>query len=328
MKRVKHAVIAAAAIVGFILADVSPCAAEPVKFKAVAFLPVNNANVAGFNIFVEKVNEKFKDDLQIELIGGPEVTPPFQLHEAVKSDVIDMALTSCGYYPSLLWEAQTAMFTNKNYKEIAQTSYFELMSSRHEDIGLIWLGAGTLDMTFYLYTNPEIKSSKNLAGKKIRVFPPFIPLIKALGAVPINLPMGDIYTAMERGAVDGFVMTHLGFVADFSWHEVTKYVIDYPLYQATAVILANPKKWNEIPAGVRSEIISFKKQTIDPAVSDYYIQLSDRDWQLMIEKGVRPVKFSQAEGEAFLKMAYDSAWDHVISKSPELGPTLKEMLVK
>ncbi|NIS71890.1 MAG: hypothetical protein GTO12_24055 [Proteobacteria bacterium] len=328
MKRVKHAVIAAAAIVGFILADVSPCAAEPVKFKAVAFLPVNNANVAGFNIFVEKVNEKFKDDLQIELIGGPEVTPPFQLHEAVKSDVIDMALTSCGYYPSLLWEAQTAMFTNKNYKEIAQTSYFELMSSRHEDIGLIWLGAGTLDMTFYLYTNPEIKSSKDLAGKKIRVFPPFIPLIKALGAVPINLPMGDIYTAMERGAVDGFVMTHLGFVADFSWHEVTKYVIDYPLYQATAVILANPKKWNEIPAGVRSEIISFKKQTIDPAVSDYYIQLSDRDWQLMIEKGVRPVKFSQAEGEAFLKMAYDSAWDHVISKSPELGPTLKEMLVK
>jgi len=62
-------------------------ASKPVIFKAVAFLPVNNANVAGFNIFIQKMNEKFKDSLQIELIGGPEVTPPFQLHEAVKSGV-------------------------------------------------------------------------------------------------------------------------------------------------------------------------------------------------------------------------------------------------
>jgi len=47
-----------------------------------------------------------------------------------------------------------------------------------------------------------------------------------------------------------------------------------------------------------------------------------------MDNGVKPTKFSQADGEAFLKMAYDSAWDRVISKSPELGPELKDMLVK
>ena len=69
----------------------APALAKPLKFKAVAFLPVNNANVAGFKIFIEKINNKFKDQIEIELIGGPEVTPPFQLHEAVKKGVIDMA---------------------------------------------------------------------------------------------------------------------------------------------------------------------------------------------------------------------------------------------
>jgi len=302
--------------------------ANPVKFKAVAFLPVNNENVSGFNIFVKKVNEKFKDNIEIELMGGPDITPPFQLHEAVKNGVIDMALTSCGYYPSLLWEAQSAMFTNKDYKEIAKTDYFDTMSKLHAGVGLIWLGPGTLDMTFHLYSNQKVEKPADFAGKKIRVFPPFIPLIKALGAAPINLPMGDIYTAMERGAVDGFVMTHLGFVKDFSWHEVTKYVVDYPLYQATAVILANPNKWNEIPANVQKEIISFKQSTVDPAVSDYYIRLSQKDWQLMMDKGVEPIKFSKSEGDAFLKMAYDAAWNQVNSKSPELGPKLEQMLVK
>jgi len=328
MKNPRYAVIAGIIVVCLALLYAPLCAAKPVKLKAVAFLPVNNANVAGFNIFIEKVNEKFKDNVQIELIGGPEVTPPFQLHEAVKSGAIDMCLTSCGYYPSLLWEAQSAMFTNKNYDEIAQTDYFDVMSKLHENVGLVWLGAGTLNMAFHLYTNPEVKASKDFAGMKIRVFPPFIPLVKALGAVPINLPMGDIYTAMERGAVDGFAMTYFGFVKDFSWNEVSKYVIAYPLYQGTAIILVNPKKWSEVPADVQNEIIAFKKATIDPAIHQYYAELSEQEWQLMIDKGVKPIKFPEADGEAFLKMAYDAAWDQVISKSPELGPKLKEMLVK
>jgi len=328
MKNVRYAVIAGVIVVCLALLYAPQCTAKPVKLKAVAFLPVNNANVAGFNIFVDMMNEKFKDDIQIDLIGGPEVTPPFQLHEAVKSGVIDMCLTSCGYYPSLLWEAQSAMFTNKNFKEIAKTDYFEVMSKLHEDIGLNWLGAGTLNMAFHLYTNPEVKGPKDFAGKKIRVFPPFIPLIKALGAVPINLPMGDIYTAMERGAVDGFVMTHFGFVKDFSWHEVTKHAIDYPVYQGTAIILVNPKTWSQVPESVQKKMIQFKKRKIDPAINKFYEELSDEDWQLMMDKGVKAIKFSDADGKAFLKTAYDAAWDHVNSKSPELGPELKTMLVK
>jgi TRAP-type C4-dicarboxylate transport system substrate-binding protein len=328
MRNFRYAVIAGTIVVCLGLFCAPLCTAKPVKLKAVAFLPVNNANVAGFNIFVDMVNDKFKDDIQIDLIGGPEVTPPFQLHEAVKGGVIDMCLTSCGYYPSLLWEAQSAMFTNKDYKEIAKTDYFDVMRKLHENVGLVWLGAGTLNMAFHIYTNPEVKAPKDFAGMKIRVFAPFIPLAKALGAVPINLPMGDIYTAMERGAVDGFVMTYFGFVKDFSWHEVSKYVIEYPLYQGTAIILVNPKKWSGLPADVQKEFIAFKKNTIDPAIHKYYAELSQQEWQMMIDKGVKPIRFSEADGKAFLKMAYDVAWDEVISKSPELGPKLKQMLVK
>jgi TRAP-type C4-dicarboxylate transport system substrate-binding protein len=329
MRKIIHFLIAGIFVMALI-GLVVPTAgwAKSVKFKAVAFLPVNNSNVTGFHIFAKQVNKKFKDNLEIEILGGPEITPPFQLHEAVRKGVIDMALTSCGYYPSLLWEAQSAMFTNKNYKEIAKTKYFEVMSKLHKDVGLIWLGAGTLDLNFYLYSNPVVKTSKGFKGKKIRVFPPFIPLIKSLGAVPINLPMGDIYTAMERGAVDGFVMTNTGFVSDFSWHEVTKYVYKYPLYEATAVILVNPKKWNALPADVRTAIIEFKAKEVDPAVASYYRELAEKEWKKMTDSGVQSIVFKESEGKAFLNMAYDAAWNHVISKSPELGPMLKKMLVK
>jgi TRAP-type C4-dicarboxylate transport system substrate-binding protein len=319
-------VVALALVAGF--AAPSTSSAEPVKFKAVAFLPVNNQDVAGFRIFVDKVNNKFKDYIHIEVLGGPEVTPPFQLHEAVLKGVIDMCATSCAYYPSLLWEAQSAMFTNNSWQERYAAGYDDLMSKLHQKVGLVWLGNGTYDEKFHLYTNKQVSKMADFSGQKIRVFPAFIPFIKALGAVPINLPMGDIYTAMERGAVDGFVMTHYGFVKDFSWNEVTKYVIDYDLYRGTAWILANPKKWGQLPPKVQQEIIEYKRAEVNPLIEDYYNKVSAETWQLLLDKGVKPIRFSDEEGKAFLKLAYDSAWDYIIAKSPELGPKLKKMLVK
>ncbi len=302
--------------------------AGPVKFKAVAFLPANNANVAGFNIFMEKINEQFKDDIKVELLGGPEVTPPFQLHEAVKNGVIDMCVTSCGYYPSLLWEAQSTMFTNKGHLEVAATGYYDVMRKLHQEKGLIWLGPATLSDTFHIYTNVVLKAPEDLSGKKIRVFPPFIPLMKALGGAPINLPIGDIYTAMERGSIDGYVQSPLGVVTDYSWHEVTKYALVYPLYKAIAVILVNQGTWNKLSPDVQKAIIEYKDKVINQAINDYYVTLREERWNLMMEKGMKPLTFSDEDGERFLKTAYDSAWDFIIEKSPELGPKLKEMLVK
>lgn len=330
MRRLALAVIVTLTAGGFLLSLVAPgvAIAEPEKFKAVAFLPETNDIVTGFKMFMDMVNKEFKDSIQIQLVGGPEVLPPFQLHDAVRNGAMDMCLTSCGYYPSLVWEAQSAMFSNKSYQEVAATDYFNVMAGLHDKAGLVWLGPATFEMYFYFYSNPEMKSIKDFAGKRIRIFPPFIPLTKSIGAAPVTLPMGDIYTAMERGTVDGFVQVHIGFVKDFSWQEVTKYVLDYPVYQATAVILANKAKWNKLPEDVRKGILKFKQETVDPAVAAYYKKLDSESWDALIKSGVKPIKFPEAEGDSFLKAAYDEAWKNISAKSPEIGPKLKEMLVK
>ena len=111
------------------------------------------------------------------------------------------------------------------------------------------------------------------------MFPPFIPLIKSLGAVPINLPMGDIYTAMERGAVDGFVMAHFGFVRTLAGtkspnmsmiiHSMKPPLLSWLIRKnGTRFLLMSAKR-----------LIAFKKDTVDPAISDYYLQHSDEEWQ-------------------------------------------------
>jgi len=328
MKKLLQHLLVVSVLVCLVIGFSSQSIAKPVKFKAVAFLPSNNIDVKGFNIFIDMINEKFKEHINIELLGGPEVTPPFQLHEAVRKGVIDMCQTSPAYYPSLVWEAQSFMFTNKDRQERYAAGVLDVMRKLHEDAGLVLIGYATYEEYFHIYTNKPVKRPQDLSGQKIRVFPAFIPLIKALGATPVNLPMGDIYTAMERGAVDGFVMTHMGFVKDWSWHEVTKYALDYDIYAAASVILCNPKKWDRIPLNIRKEMDEFRKQKIDIVVEKFYRNAAAERWKMLVDSGVKTVKFSPGDEKAFLKLAYDSAWDYVIAKSPDLGPKLEKMLVK
>ena len=183
-----------------------------------------------------------------------------------------MCQTSCGYYPSLVWEAQAARYTNVQWKEREKAGFDDLMAQLHERAGLVWPGMAVFGHSFHLFANKEIKKVADFKGLKIRTFPPFMPFVKALGAAPINLPMSDIYTGMERGAIDGFAMTHYGFVKDFSWHEVTKYVLDYDLYQGGSLILANPKKWGQIPSNVRTQMAEYKKAEINSKIEDLYLK--------------------------------------------------------
>ncbi|CAG23377.1 TRAP transporter substrate-binding protein [Photobacterium profundum] len=77
-----------------------------------------------------------------------------------------------------------------------------LESSRDKGfIGLAFLDAGSRSF----YTNKLIKTPNDLKGMKIRVqnSPLSIDIVKALGATPVPLPYGELYSALQQGVVDG-----------------------------------------------------------------------------------------------------------------------------
>ncbi len=58
-------------------------------------------------------------------------------------------------------------------------------------------------MSYSLYTKKPITSIDDLKGKRFRTSPVYVPFIKALGAEAVIMPAGEIYTAIERGVIDG-----------------------------------------------------------------------------------------------------------------------------
>ncbi|MFM1885688.1 MAG: hypothetical protein RL026_845 [Pseudomonadota bacterium] len=48
-------------------------------------------------------------------------------------------------------------------------------------------------------------SLDDLRGKRIRVPTELLPVLRALGADPVNMPMGEVYSALAKGVIDGVV---------------------------------------------------------------------------------------------------------------------------
>ena len=79
----------------------------------------------------------------------------------------------------------------------------KILASSREDgfVGLAFLDAGARSF----YTDKAIKTPADLKGMKIRVqnSPLAIDIIKSLGATPVPLPYGELYSALQQGVVDG-----------------------------------------------------------------------------------------------------------------------------
>ena len=57
---------------------------------------------------------------------------------------------------------------------------------------------------------------------RVRGNPLYRPLIEKLGGSMVNLQVGEVYSSLQKGTIDGAVGPITGSL-DYKWHEVGKY---------------------------------------------------------------------------------------------------------
>jgi TRAP-type C4-dicarboxylate transport system substrate-binding protein len=164
---------------------------------------------------------------------------------------------------------------------------------------------------YYLITrNKPVRTIEDLRGMKIRMFGE-LPCdeMKALGGVPVLIPMPDTYLALQKGVVDGM---GAGWepIYGFRLYEVAKYYTDAPFTAVYFSVTMNNTKWNSLPAKIQKEIMSVsglkgakfwgkhfwdieKAATIAKAKEDghpiHLIKLSKKERQRWLEVGGKPI---------------------------------------
>lgn len=322
----KSAFIASAFIAASLVA--TPALADVVKIDAVTLAPKPVYINKPFKMFVDEVNTKFAGEVEINWRGGPEVMPPFKQAEGVRNGSVDMTYTSPSYYQGLVPTSGTMNLSYKTYAEIAATNYHERMTELHAEKDLIFLGEiPATQLNFVIYMAKEVSGLEDLKGKRIRVFPTLLPIVKALGAEPIVMGMGDIFTAMERGTIDGYMQGPLAQAQQFEG--LVKTVIFPGVYRAGFPVLINKKTWGKMSTDLQQRLTTFLRDDFAPRM-DYIWgdDITDNIAQ-MKAAGFNILELPADEAARYEQMAMDAAWAVTAANAgDEIAAELRGMLDK
>src|SRR5438034_1156697 len=84
-----------------------------------------------FERFVEKVNADGKGLIKINYIGGPRAVPPFEVGNAVRTRVIDMANVTGAFYTNLMPEADGLKLNGKPMSEQRKNGTWDYINQLH-----------------------------------------------------------------------------------------------------------------------------------------------------------------------------------------------------
>lgn len=319
-------------LASFCASGFSPVTAQAADMKPVelkiwsAWIPDTFSTDPFMHMFNDMVNEKGKAvNLSIKFIGGPEVFKAFDGIEALRKGLVDVAYTASVYHAGTVPEARALILSQLTPMEERETGAYDLMDKFHrEKAGIHYLCRLGLQPYFNFYMNKEL-DKVDFSGLKLRSTPAYDHIIKHLGGAIIRTQMSEVYTALERGTIDGYGFPTLG-IADHKLEEVTKYVWGPAFYSSPTSLYINLAKWDSLAEEQRAVLTEAAKE-LEIKSTEMFADYVKKDRELLAKTGVKLYKLSPEDEQALLDITNKTGWDMLLEKAPDAAP-LKPLMSK
>lgn len=299
--------------------------AKPIVLKAVGFLPKDNISVRGLLLFRDKVNERAKGAIKINIVGGPEAIPAFDQSSALKQGVVDVGYIPDAYFMKFVPETFALSLTRYNASQERERGLVKFLQGLYSKANIHYLGRGGGTIGFYICTLKRIDTVAGLRGLKLPASPIAIPAFKSLGMSMVDIEDAEIWTALDRGVIDGTI-DPTTLVATFRWYDRLKYLIDHKFYNLHTSINMNLDSWNKLPKEMQ-DLLTDVMMEVEKEVTIFFDREEKAAYKKIIDAGVKPIKFSPADEKKFYNTVYGAFWGATKGRvSPESFTKLQQLL--
>ena len=107
----------------------------------------------------------------------------------------------------------------------------------------------------YIFAKPQVDSLDALQGKKLRSHSTVLSdLISGMGGDPQFIAFADVYTALERGVIDGAISCG-SCGHGLRWYEVADYLVGPIISVGHSWFTINQSRWDEMPPDLQNIIL-------------------------------------------------------------------------
>ena len=311
-----------AAVAAAVLAVPLAASAQEVTLKVVSAFPESSLYVKRLESWIERVNQEGKGTLRLNFIGGPKAIPTFEVGNAVRTGVVDMAMSTGAFYTNVFPESDALKLTQMPIAEQRKTGAYDYINRLWNQKGNMYYLARIVEhQSFHVYLNKKI-DKPDLTGLKIRVTPVYRDFFTALGATVMQTAPGEVYTALERGVVDGYGWP-VGGIFDLNWHERTKFRVDPGFYDAEVSLIVNLDAWNKLSPTQRDFLT--RQGLAFEGLNDFWKTYAQEEIKRQAQAGIQVIRFEGAQAKQYLDRAYEAGWAGILKVSPEHGAKMRDL---
>lgn len=247
----KNRFLVAAMICVAVLSVSSLCSAKTILKLGTSTQPTHIYNQAA-EYFGKLVGERSGGEIEVQVFPAAQLGSERDMVEGLQLGSLEMTLTSTG--PMGNFVPQVKLFNLPFLFKDRESCYRVLdgeignqIADRFTTVGIRSLG--WFENGFRNITNSKraINSPKDMDGLKIRVMEDdvFILTMKALGASPLPMAFGELYTALEQKTVDA-QENPLAVIHSSRFFEVQKYLAMTGHFYSPAVLLISEITWKTL----------------------------------------------------------------------------------
>jgi TRAP-type transport system periplasmic protein len=143
-----------------------------------------------------------------------------------------------------------------------------------------------------------VRSLDDLKGMRIRVPTELLNVMRDLGADPVNMPMGEVYSALAKGVIDGLVAPTDTFRA-LHLSEVSGYYTRMRVWRGAYPARAmGARRWNSLTDSQRA-VLEAGIPVWEQALAEENRRALAEGWKLAQQTGVKESELSAVEQQRF-----------------------------
>jgi TRAP-type transport system periplasmic protein len=245
-----------------------PASAQTILKCGTATQPSHIYNQA-VEYFAKLVADRSKGDIEIQLFPASQLGSERDMIEGLQLGSLEMTLTSTGPLGNFI--PQVKLFNLPFLFKDRESCYRVLDGPIGTDIAALFTAIGIRSLGWYENGFRNITNSKrpietpvDMHGLKIRVMEDdvFIQTMKDLGASPLPMAFGELYTALEQKAVDA-QENPLAVIHSSRLFEVQKYLAMTGHFYSPALLLVSEIAWQRLTPEQRDILAGAATQARD-----------------------------------------------------------------
>ena len=331
----KMKVFAVAAAVGLAALFSTAAGAEGVKWKMATSWGGGPLMDIGAKAFADKVRLFTDGRVDIQVFPGGQLGSALKVSETVRNGVAEVGHTWMGYD----WgqDKTTVVFGGFAGSMDSEHMLHWLYEAggadmwakfRDEKFGVVSMPLFIRTAEVFLHSRKPVKTLDDLQGLKLRTAGAWLEISKSMGAAPVTMAGGEVYTALERGAIDATEWGTLYENISPGFHKIAKYVIIPGVHQPVAPfeLIINEDAWNALSdrdkqlVQIAAKLVTFESWTRigheDAKALQFYkdagneiIEL-DVDVQRSVKKQAIAWGKAQEAENPWFKKAYESQLEY------------------